>query len=72
MQNPKSPSKRAIARREKQRLRELKKKKKEELEKFYNDQNAQIDADMVSLFCLFIIYFASINSSKILSPFLLL
>jgi SWI/SNF-related matrix-associated actin-dependent regulator of chromatin subfamily A member 5 len=49
VQNPKSPSKREIARREKQRLRDLKKRKKEELEKFYNDQNAQIDADMVSL-----------------------
>ncbi|KAH7314865.1 hypothetical protein KP509_21G025000 [Ceratopteris richardii] len=47
-ENLKSPSKQLIAKREKQRLRELKKKKKEELEKFYKQQNASIDADMNS------------------------
>lgn len=47
-ENPKSPSKQAIARKEKQRLREMKRKKKEELEKFYQQQNASIDADMNS------------------------
>ncbi|KAH7352892.1 hypothetical protein KP509_19G069200 [Ceratopteris richardii] len=44
----KSPTKQVIAKREKQRLRELKKKKKQELEKFYQQQNASIDADMNS------------------------
>ncbi|MCO5580415.1 hypothetical protein L7F22_034281 [Adiantum nelumboides] len=47
-ENPISPSKQAIARREKQRLREMKRKKKEELDRFYKQQNASIDADMNS------------------------
>lgn len=47
-ENLKSPSKQAIARKEKQRLREMKKKKKEELDRFYQQQNASIDADMNS------------------------
>ncbi|KAJ7549555.1 hypothetical protein O6H91_07G058200 [Diphasiastrum complanatum] len=42
----KSPSKQEIARREKDRLRELKKRKKEEFDKFLSQQNAMIDADM--------------------------
>ena len=60
-QNPISPSKKVIARREKQRLRELKRKKKEELEKFYNDQNAQIDADMVIVFIAVILFYKDIG-----------
>ncbi|KAL3692725.1 hypothetical protein R1sor_006376 [Riccia sorocarpa] len=44
----KSPSKQDIARREKQRLRDLKKRKKEELDKFLHQQNAVVDADMNS------------------------
>ncbi|CAM6081834.1 unnamed protein product [Calypogeia fissa] len=44
----KSPTKKDIARREKQRLRELKKRKKDELEKFLEQQNAMVDADMNS------------------------
>ncbi|KAI5082083.1 hypothetical protein GOP47_0001826 [Adiantum capillus-veneris] len=47
-ETPISPSKQAIARREKQRLREMKRKKKEELDRFYQQQNASIDADMNS------------------------
>ncbi|KAG6553414.1 hypothetical protein Mapa_005149 [Marchantia paleacea] len=43
-----SPSKVDIARREKQRLRELKKRKRDELDKFLNQQNAMVDADMNS------------------------
>ncbi|KAL2635064.1 hypothetical protein R1flu_006543 [Riccia fluitans] len=44
----KSPSKQDIARREKQRLREMKKRKREELDKFLHQQNALVDADMNS------------------------
>lgn len=43
----KSPSKKVIARREKQRLRDLKKRKRDDLEKFLEQQNAMVDADMV-------------------------
>lgn len=43
-----SPSKRTIARRERERLRELKKRKKDEINRFYEQQNASVDADMNS------------------------
>lgn len=46
-QDLKSPSKKDIARREKQRLRDLKKRKRDDLEKFLEQQNAIVDADMV-------------------------
>ncbi|XP_024528171.1 ISWI chromatin-remodeling complex ATPase CHR11 [Selaginella moellendorffii] len=41
-----SPSKREIARREKERLKELKEKKKKEVDKFLKKQNSLVDADM--------------------------